>query len=325
MNKMNILISSAGRRVSLLRSFQKELKKINSQSRVFASDINPELSGACHVADLSFKVPHSSNPDYITTLIELCLKNDIKLIIPTIDTELIIFSKHKELFLDNGIKVVVSSVDFIKVCRDKRQIHEFFKSNNIEVSKEYTKDNYKLPMFLKPWDGSRSVDTFLINSKEDITDYHINHDKLMFLEYIDHELYDEYTCDLYYGIDNILKCVVPRKRIQVRDGEVNKGLTIKNELVPYIKERLHHVKGVEGCLTAQFFKHKIESKIYGIEINPRFGGGYPLSYMAGANYSRWILEEYLLGKTIHENFNCCDSDLLMLRYDSEILVHGYKG
>ena len=66
-------------------------------------------------------------------------------------------------------------------------------------------------------------------------------------------------------------------------------------------------------------------KIYGIEINPRFGGGYPLSYLAGANFPKWIIEEYLLDKTIDDKFNSWENDLLMIRYDDEVLVHGYKG
>ncbi|WKX76470.1 ATP-grasp domain-containing protein [Zobellia laminariae] len=148
----------------------------------------------------------------------------------------------------------------------------------------------------------------------------------MFLEYLDHDVYNEFTCDLYYGKDNKLKCVVPRKRIEVRDGEVYKALTVKNLLVDYIKENLGTVNGAVGCLTAQFFVHSTEDKIRAIEINPRFGGGYPLSYLSGANYPKWIIEEFAQGKQIEESFDCWEKDLLMMiRYDDEILVHGYKG
>jgi carbamoyl-phosphate synthase large subunit len=142
---------------------------------------------------------------------------------------------------------------------------------------------------------------------------------LMFLEYLDKDKYQEFTCDLYYGKDSHLKCVVPRKRIEVRDGEVNKGKTEKNILIDFIYERLKIINGARGCLTAQFFKHKESEKIIGIEINPRFGGGYPLSYKAGANYPKWIIEEYLLDKTI-EPYDAWKDNLLMLRYDKEVFV-----
>lgn len=322
---MNILISSAGRRVSLVRAFQKELKKIYPQGKVFASDANPELSGACHIADGYFKVPLVTDPDYPDALIRQSVERGIQLIIPTIDAELLPMAINKGLFAEHGMKAVIGSPEFVEKCRDKRQIHEFFENHKVDIAQEYDKDDYKLPLFIKPIDGSRSIDTYLIRDKSDLTDYHFENDKLMFLEYLDHDLYDEFTCDMYYGRDNNLKCVVPRKRLEVRDGEVYKALTVGNVLIPYIKERLGHIDGAVGCLTSQFFVHKTENKIYGIEINPRFGGGFPLSYLSGANYVQWIIKEFLLGESIGEQFDVWERDLLMIRYDDEILVHGYKG
>ncbi|MFS4492268.1 ATP-grasp domain-containing protein [Maribacter sp. 2308TA10-17] len=321
---MNILITSAGRRVSLVRAFQKELKSIYPDGKVIAADAKPKLSAACHAADAYFQVPRLDNPKYIADLISHCKAHQIKLIIPTIDTELLLLAKNNALLKENGIVPIISSISFIEKCRDKRVIHEFFKAHNIAIAKEYSKEDYKLPLFIKPIDGSRSVDTYLIKKKEDLTDYHFENEKLMFLEYIDHDNFEEFTCDLYYSKDHMLKCAVPRKRVEVRDGEVNKGLTQNNSLVPYIQKNLNFVEGAIGCLTAQFFKHKNEDKFYGIEINPRFGGGYPLSYLAGANFPKWIIEEYLLNKSIDPNFDCWEDNLLMIRYDDEILVHGYK-
>jgi len=322
---MNILISSAGRRVSLVRAFQKELKKIYPEGKVYASDADPQLSGACHVADGYFKVPLVTEPNYRKSLISQCKEREIKLIIPTIDAELLPTAKNSPLFEENGIKAVIASEDFVGKCRDKREIHKFFESKGVAIAQEYAKDNYKLPLFIKPIDGSRSIDTYLVRHKDALTDYHFSNDKLMFLEYIDHDQYDEFTCDLYYGRDYKLKCIVPRKRLEVRDGEVYKALTVDNELIPYIKDKLGYIEGAVGCLTSQFFKHRSESKIYGIEINPRFGGGYPLSYLSGANYPEWIIQEFLLNQDIKEMFDCWEKDLLMIRYDDEILVHGYKG
>jgi carbamoyl-phosphate synthase large subunit len=234
-------------------------------------------------------------------------------------------TKQKHLFQTKGIRFLVSDEEFVLKCRDKRQIHDFFTSNRVGIAKEYEKNNYKLPLFIKPIDGSRSVDTYVINKESDLTQYHFENDKLMFLEYIDHKLYDEYTCDLYYNQNHTLKCVVPRKRVEVRDGEVNKGLTSNNEIVAYVKERLNYISGAIGCLTAQFFLNKTNGNIYGIEINPRFGGGFPLSYLAGANFPGWIIQEVYADKTVDDKFDVWEDNLLMLRYDDEILVHGYKG
>lgn len=323
---MNILITSAGRRVSLVRAFQKELKKFSPDSKVFASDSKPELSAACQVADDYFDVPRLEDDSYFEEFVELCKSHNIKLIIPTIDTELLQLAQNKDRLEEIGITVVISSVNFVRKCRNKRVIHNFFETNGILTAKEYEKDNYSLPMFIKPYDGSRSVDTYLVNKESELIDYHFKNEKLMFLEYICHSDFSEFTCDMYYSKSHQLRCVVPRKRLEVRDGEVYKAHTQNNILVDYIRKHLNKIDGAVGCITAQFFLHnKDESKVYGIEINPRFGGGYPLSYLAGANFPKWIIEEYLLEKPLEDKFDSWESDLLMIRYDDEILVHGYKG
>ena len=104
-----------------------------------------------------------------------------------------------------------------------------------------------------------------------------------------------------------------------RDGEISKGKTLKNILVSYLKEKMHTVEGAIGCLTAQFFLNESTNRIVGIEINPRFGGGYPLSYLAGANFPAWIIQEYLLNKEIKYS-ESWENNLLMLRYDNEIII-----
>jgi carbamoyl-phosphate synthase large subunit len=321
---MNILITSAGRRVSLVRAFQKELKAIFPEGKVMTTDNNTKLSAACHESDLAFDIPLVCDKNYIDCLIDICKANGIKLIIPTIDTELKVLASKKEQLLKHGITPIVASEAFVKLCRNKRDIHTFFTDNGIKIAKEYSKYDYKLPLFIKPINGSRSVDTYLINTHEDLTEYHFKNDDLMFLEYLDHNEYQEYTCDLYYDQSHYLKCAVPRERIEVRDGEVNKCATEKGALLAYIKEKLNYIDGAIGCLTAQFFKHKTTGEIYGIEVNARFGGGYPLSYFAGANYPKWIINEYLAEQSAPEFFDDWKENLLMLRYDHEVLVDNYE-
>ncbi|MFH6769226.1 ATP-grasp domain-containing protein [Gaetbulibacter aquiaggeris] len=320
---MNILITSVGRRVSLVKAFQKELKAIFRNGQVMVTDFNVSLSAGCQVADCAFQMPLVEDKNYINILLDICLKQEIKLVIPTIDTELLILAKHSNMFNSHGIMVIVSSESFIEVCRNKRDTHLFFKKHDIQVAREYPKLDYSLPLFIKPLRGSRSVDTHIIKHEEELTSYHFKNPNLMFLEYLDHNNFEEFTCDLYYDKQHHLKCVVPRKRIEVRDGEVSKGLTVKNELVPYITSHLDYIEGVIGCLTTQFFKHKLDGSIFGIEINARFGGGFPLTYLAGANYVKWIIQEYFLNQPVTV-FNDWESNLLMLRYDNEILVHDYK-
>lgn len=320
----NILITSAGQRVSLVKAFQTEIKKLNENNKVFTVDLNPVLAPACHVSDGYRTVKSVTDPNYISELIQICKEFKIKIIVPTIDTELLALAENKDLFLNEGIIPIVSSLDFVQICRDKRITNNFFVENNIDIPKHFNKENLLFPLFIKPYDGSLSKDTFLIKSSDELKPYHFENEKLMFMEYIDHATHDEYTVDTYYDKNGDLKCIVPRKRIFVRAGEVNKGVTNKNEIVDYVKKRLSHIKGAIGCLTMQFFFNAETKRIIGIEINPRFGGGYPLSYLAGANYPKYLIEEYILGKTINY-YEEWENNLLMLRYDDEVLVRNYEG
>lgn len=319
----NIIITSAGRRVSLVRAFNKELKKTYPNAHVYAGDAQSNLSAACHVASKSFQLPRLDTTGYITFLEELCIKEDIGLVIPTIDTELKLLATNKERFSKHGIQVLISDLELIKKCRDKRLTHELFNGVNIETPRMMDKENPSFPLFIKPFDGSNSTELYLINEESELIEYHFENEKLMFFEYLEHEEHTEFTVDLYYDKNSVLKCIVPRERIEVRGGEVNKGITRKNEILEYLKNRIGRLEGARGCLTLQLFQHNQSKKLYGIEINPRFGGGFPLSYEAGANYPKWMIQEYLLDQEISE-FDDWEENLLMLRYDNEVLVHDFK-
>jgi carbamoyl-phosphate synthase large subunit len=320
---MNILITSAGQRVSLVRAFQKEIGKIEQSAKVLTVDMNPEMSPACRISDGFFKVKRVTDPLYIPELISLCEREVIRMIVPTIDTELQVLSEHRDCFESKGIHVIVSAKAFVDACRDKRMINEFFTERNIEIPKTIDKENPTFPLFIKPFDGSLSVDTFLVNSMEQLTEYQLTNPKLMFMEYMDRNEYDEYTIDMYYGRDHQVKAIVPRLRMLVRAGEINKGLTCKNEIVAILKDKLGYIEGAIGCLTTQVFLGRTNRRMVGIEINPRFGGGYPLSYLAGANFPGWLISEYFLNKPV-SYMESWEQDLLMLRYDDEVLVHDYK-
>ena len=135
----------------------------------------------------------------------------------------------------------------------------------------------------------------------------------------DKDVYKEYTVDLYYGKDNKVKCIVPRERIKIRAGEINKGLTEKEPLTKYLFDRLETIEGCVGCICIQLFLNPKNGDVVGIEINPRFGGGYPLTYAAGGNFQEYLIREYFLGEKI-AYFDGWQDHKLMLRYDDAIFV-----
>lgn len=318
--KQNILITSAGQRVTLVQLFQKELKAACSEGLVFTTEMNPLISPAAHVSDGCFRVDRVTAAGYIDELLRLCEEHEVKVVVPTIDTELVLLSEYKAQFEAHGVYLMVADVDFVNTCRDKRNTNAFFDAHAIRYPRPVDVHRAPtFPMFAKPYDGSLSQDLHVIRSQEDLTAEILNNPRLIFMEYIDKHIYKEYTVDMYYGRDNRVKSIVPRERLKIRAGEINKGVTRKNFLVDYLKQRMDYLPGVVGCICIQLFYNEETGDVVGIEINPRFGGGYPMSYHAGANFPKSIVQEYFLGETVDYTDDWTDN-LLLLRYDAEVVV-----
>lgn len=321
---MNILICSAGRRVSLVRYFKQALQSLCKGGQVFTTDLEPGLAPACVASDEGFKIGRFSESTYVSDLLELCLSNNVKLVIPTIDTELILLAENSELFATNGVTVLVSDLDLVRSCTDKRLTAKLFSDYGVANPRKIDPNDPCFPAFVKPVEGSSSKDLHLLHSKKDIKNALLDEGRYVWMEYCDPLDYHEVTIDLYYDKGSSLKCVVPRRRLEVRAGEVSKGVATKDEqMIQFVTDKLTTLKGARGCITLQVFAHREAPNYYGIEINPRFGGGYPLSYLAGANFPEWIIREYMLGENI-EPYDGWEDGLLLLRYDAELTVGGYQ-
>ena len=318
----NVLVLSAGRRVELVQIFREALTRLIPQAKVFATDLRPELSSACQIADRAFEAPRVTAPEYLNYLLDLCGQQSIGMLIPTIDTELNLLALNRERFEARGVHIVISSPELVAACRDKRKTADVFDSLQISQPAIYSKDDLHFPCFCKPYDGSCSVGALPLASAELLTPELLENEKNMFMELIGKD-YREYTIDAYYDRNSRLCCLVPRERIEVRGGEVSKGATRKNFVHDYLYARLPFLEGARGCITVQVFANPITQSIKALEINPRFGGGYPLAEAAGANYPDWLIREYLLNESI-PYFDEWESDLLMLRYDAKVIVHENK-
>lgn len=315
----NILITSAGKRVSLVKAFRETLTQFYPTAKVYTTDMDPQMAPAAYVSDICFPVPRVTDPSYLDILYDICIRYHIRMIVPTIDTELFILSEYKSRFERAGIVVVISDKAFISTCRDKRKTNTFFETHSIRTPRAIDKNAPTFPLFAKPYDGSLSKDLYYINSPGELTPEILNNPKLIFMEYIDKSVYKEYTVDIYYGKDCRIKQLVPRERIEIRAGEISKGRTCKKYLVDYLKSRLEFIDGCVGCICLQLFYDQQTNDIVGIEINPRFGGGYPLSYAAGANYPELLIREYFSQEQI-EYSDTWKDNVLMLRYDDAIFI-----
>lgn len=264
----------------MVQDFQTEAARFSDGISVFATDLNPRMSSACHVSDGSFEVPPISADSYIDSIFNLAVRENIGLIIPTIDTELQKLADERERFEAASVHIVVSDSDFIAQCRDKRKTATLFARYGIRSPEIYDRKKLVFPCFAKPYDGSRAIGAKRIDTPADLTPEVLADTKLMFCQFIDIEnKFSEFTVDMYYDRQCRLKCAIPRKRLEVRSGE-----------------------------------------FYGVEINPRFGGGFPLTYAAGGNYPSRLMREYLGDEEIPFSDDW-ENNLIMLRYDAKVLVH----
>ena len=314
MNK-NILILSAGRRVELIKLFNQEVCN-NRNIKIYAADANPNHSPACLINKRFIKLPKCKDSKYINQLKKYSYKFNIKVIIPTIDTELLILSKFKKEFLDIGINIVISEYFFVKSSSNKIKTLEIFEKLKINYPKIFNINNLKFPIILKPIKGSSSEGISIIKSFNDLSINMMKDKKIIFQKLIKN--HKEYTIDLYFNKSSKLIAMVARERIDVRNGEVIKTRT-NYEITKKLWKTFNYIEGAKGPITIQVFYNKKKRSLYGIEINPRLGGGSTLSYKCGLNFPKYIISEYIENKDIIRINKIKKQDKLLLRYESELI------
>jgi carbamoyl-phosphate synthase large subunit len=188
------------------------------------------------------------------------------------------------------------------------------------VASALSKKKLNWPCFLKPWDGYASRGNAVVNNRKELAFFARRIPNPICQEFIKGT---EYTCDVYVDFSMKVRCVVPRKRVEVRAGEVSKGQIVKHQAIMKQAAKLVEALGAgPGVITLQLFLTR-DKKLKFIEINPRFGGGVPLSIKAGANFPKWILQG-LLGRKTNIRFDGFKDKLIMLRYDDEVWIDNFK-
>ena len=318
MTEYNIIILSAGRRVELVQSFQKAAKRLNIKSNVVAGDCS-ETAPAIYFADRKAILPKINEDNYIDEIINVCKREGIRLVIPTIDTDLLLLSEERErIESESGAVVLISSTEVISICRDKINTQKFLEENGFKIPKMYSEEelnseNLQFPLFIKPKSGSSSINTFKVNNLEELTTYRALIKEPIVQDFMEGK---EFTVDVFLDFDGNLITVVPRLRMATRSGEISKGKIVKDrEIIEDIKRLVEVLKPI-GHITVQLMK--TNKGIEYIEINPRFGGGAPMSIQSGAD-SCENLYRLLMGENLEYNENYRDN-IMFFRFDNSICV-----
>lgn len=314
---MKLLFTSVGRRVELMQAFRNASEKICVDLEIFGADIT-NSAPALFYCDNRIIVPRIDSDDYIPVLKHICKENEIDALIPTIDTDLLLLSQHKNEF--ENTKVIISSPEKIKLCRDKRFTADYF--NSIGLLSPHPVDDIKnydggFPAFIKPKDGSSSIFAYeaknydeLLNFSKQVPDYIIQ-------PYVKGT---EYTVDIFCDFEGNPIYITPRIRLAVRAGEVLKTVIRQDKKI--ISEMLSLVKDYKPCgqITVQMIRDENTGLDYYIEINPRFGGGAPLSIKAGADSTEALLR-ILNGEKLSYTENAAQDGAEFSRFDQSIRIN----
>jgi carbamoyl-phosphate synthase large subunit len=318
MNEINILILSAGRRVELVQCFQKAAKKLNVKSNIVAGDCS-NTAPALYFADRTYNLPSIFEPNYIDAIIDACIQENISLVVPTIDTDLLLLAENKSFIEEKtNAKVLISDYKVIEKCRDKINTQKYLEENGFGIPKMYTDEeirngDLKFPLFIKPKSGSSSINIFKVKNHSELNIYKDIVNDPIIQDFMEGE---EFTVDVFLDFDSNIISIVPRLRIATRSGEISKGKIIRDrEIIDDVTKLMNVLKPI-GHITVQLMK--TEKGVEYIEINPRFGGGAPMSIMSGAD-SCENLFRLLMGEKLEYNEKYKDN-LTFLRFDSSICL-----
>ncbi len=313
---MNILLTSAGRRSYLVKYFKEAL---NGTGLVHAAN-SSALSTAFLYADKTVITPLIYDENYIPFLLEYCKENAINAIISLFDVDLMILAKNKQTFADAGVQVVVADEKAIDLCNDKWNTYNFCLENSINTPRTYLSTDAALkdinngslsfPLYVKPRWGMGSLSVFCAENEAELKIFYDKSKREIENSYLKYEsaansaecvLIQESLKGQEYGIDVIndlngnYRNTVIRQKYAMRSGETDAAIIAENEKITAIGEIISQKLRHPGNLDADIFL--VDGVPYLLEMNARFGGGYPFSHVAGVNMPLAIIK-WLKGEDV---------------------------
>jgi carbamoyl-phosphate synthase large subunit len=299
---MNIMLTCAGCRNYLVKFFQEAL---GNRGQVFAADACRHAP-ALQDADKAFLVPLVNHPDYFDTLEAICQQHQVRLLFPLNDLELPLLARQRQRFLDIGTIPIISSPAVVDLCFDKWATLGFLKRCGLRAPKTYrylaearqalSDEEISFPLVIKPRWGTASIEIEYPDDDEELelafklVKKRLGRTFLADISASDPErciLIQEYLHGQEYGLDVIndldgrYVTTFVKLKLAMRAGETDRSVAVKDEQLEKlgwtIGQRLGHI----GNLDCDVFVN--EEGCCMLEMNPRFGGGYPFSHVAGAN------------------------------------------
>jgi len=285
---LNLLFTSAGRRVELIEAFRRASGYLGLDSRIVVTDIDP-LAPTFQVADAAYVVPRTEDNDFLSTISGICLKEKIDLAFPLTDTDIVPLASHRAFLEKQGTRAVVLSPEHATLTRDKWQTYLFFRRHDVPTPLTWLPNDPALagegfPVFVKPRTGSAGKHSWRADTEEDLDFLLGRVPDPVVQEFLSGR---EITTDVVSDFEGTPLGAVSRERIETRAGEVSKGRTVCDRTVLSQSVKIARLLGAVGPITVQCLLRGEEPCF--TEVNARFGGGAPLGFAAGFDSPRWLL------------------------------------
>lgn len=313
--KTTILMLGGSRRVSLADLLKESGRKFDTDVEIVAYELNLEVPIA-----LAGKVVRGlkwDDPDVIDDIARVIDEYQVNIILPFVNGAVEVASLCKERFPD--VFVPVSDFKLTSRLYDKVEAARTFKDAGFPIPRTYSVINNDMPAIVKPRKGGSSRGIQIFRDVEDLMHLE-NLDSYIIQEYIEHNR--EYTVDCYVDASGRILTTVPRERLEVLGGEVNRTRTCRIEPIIELSRRVIEKCGLTGPVTLQFLHDLDRDRYLLMEVNPRLGGGVICSIYAGAP-----ITDYILGEALGKELTPCDDwndDVLMARYLEEAIFHNGK-
>ncbi|MEZ5417983.1 MAG: ATP-grasp domain-containing protein [Vicinamibacterales bacterium] len=317
---LNVLVTAGSRRVPLVRAFQRAVAQHRGGS-VIVTDVNP-LSPAVHAANRAYRVPLATAPDYIDAILDICLGERVRLVVPTIDDELVLFGRAAARFREHGIRVAASPAQTAELCDDKYAACRFLNERGIAAAPSWLPGEVPAdaayPLFIKPRRGRGSVGAFAVRSARDLEFFSQYVPDAVVQTFLDGP---EYTIDMLCDFSGQPLSIVPRLRDVIRAGVTDRGRTVNDPALIQVGRRCAATLQFAGAVNIQC--RVVDGRPVIFEINPRFSGGIPLTIQAGADLPR-MLVDLAAGLRVAPAIGRFRDNLWMASYETSVFLEGSR-
>jgi carbamoyl-phosphate synthase large subunit len=330
---MNVLLTCVGRRNYLVKYFQDAL---DGRGKVIGADSSPSAA-ALKDADEGCIVPAINSPDYFDILERICTERNVGLLISLNDLELPRLARERERFLRIGTIAVISSPEVVDLCFDKWRTIEFLRSIGLDSPLSFTSPaealhvlrtgDLSFPLILKPRWGSASIGIELVENEVELSAaYQLLRSRIRrsILAEASNSDVDrsiliqevlpgtEYGLDVINDLDGRYVATLARKKLSMRAGETDRAMTVLDRPLEELGRTIGSGLGHIGNLDCDVFVSPNRTCV--LEMNPRFGGGYPFSHVAGADLPAAMVA-WATGNAAEASWFRAEPDVVAGKYD----------